>query len=35
MWVAVNVLISGPKISDRTKRDQKQLNLLDINMELA
>ena len=35
MWAAVNVLKSGRKISDRTKKNHKQLNLLDINIKLA
>ena len=29
------MLKSGPKISDRTKRHHKQLNLFDINIKLA
>ena len=35
IWAAVNVLKSGPKISDRTKRHHKQLNLFHINIKLA
>ena len=35
LWPAVNVLKSGPKISDCTKRHHKQLNLFDIHIELA
>ena len=35
MWLGVNVLKSGRKISDRTKKHQKQLNLFDINIKLA
>ena len=35
MWTAVNVLKSSPKISDRTERHQKQLNLFDIDIKLA
>ena len=35
MWSAVNVLKSGPKISDPTKRHDNQLNLFDINGALA
>ena len=35
MWPAVNVLKSGPKISDHIKRHQKQPNLFDINFKLA
>ena len=35
MWVAINVLKSGAKISDPTKGHQKQLNLFDINRRLA
>ena len=35
MWAAVNVLKSGPKISDRTTRDHKYLNLFDVNEKLA
>ena len=35
MWAAVNLLKSGPKISDHTKGHHKQLNLFDINIELA
>ena len=35
MWAAVNVLKSDPKISNRTKRHQKQLNLFDVNMKFA
>ena len=34
MWAAVNVLKSGAKIFDPTKRHQKQLNLFDIIMKL-
>ena len=30
MWAAVNVLKSGPKISDGTKRHHNWLNLFDI-----
>ena len=35
MWAALNVLKGGPKISDSTKRHEKQLNLFDINRKLA
>ena len=35
MWAAVNVLKTGSKISDQTKRDHKYLDLLDINRKLA
>ena len=35
MWAAVNVLKSGSKISDPTKRHHKQLNLFDINGKLT
>ena len=35
MWAVVNVLKTGPKISDQTKRDHKYLDLLDINRKLA
>ena len=35
MRAAVNVLKSGPKISERTKRHQKQFNLFDIKIKLA
>ena len=35
MSAAVNVLKSDPKISNHTKRHQKQLNLFDINMKFA
>ena len=35
MSAAANMLKSGPKNSDRTKRHQKQVNLFDINMKLA
>ena len=35
MWAAVNVLKSGPKISDPTKRDHKHLDLFDIKGKLA
>ena len=35
MWAAANMLKSGPNISDRTKRDHKQLNFFDINIKLA
>ena len=34
-WSAVNVLKSGPQISDSTKRHDTQLNLFDINGKLA
>ena len=34
MWWAVNVLKSGPKISDLTKKNERQLNLFDINWTL-
>ena len=35
MQSAVNVLKSGPKISDSTKRHDRQLNLFDISGTLA
>ena len=35
MWSTFNVLKSGPKISDPTKRHDTQLNLFDINGTLA
>ena len=35
MWWAVNVLKSGPKILDPTKRDDAKLNLFDINGTLV
>ena len=35
MWATVNVLKSGRKILDSTKRDQNELNLFDINVKLA
>ena len=35
MWTAVNVVKRGPKISDRTKRHHKQLNLSDVNKKIA
>ena len=35
IWAAGNVLKSGPKISDRTKRHHKQLIFFDIKIELA
>ena len=35
MWSAVNVLKDGPKISNPTKRQDKQLTFFDLNGELA
>ena len=35
MWWVVNVLKSGPKISDPRKRHDTQFNLFDINGTLA
>ena len=35
MWWVVDVLKSGPKISDPTKIHDTQLNLFDINEKLA
>ena len=35
MRSAINVLKSGPNISDPTKTDDTQLNLFDINETLA
>ena len=35
MWLEVNMLQNGPKISDRTKRPDTQLNLFDTNEKLA
>ena len=35
MWSAVNVSKSGPKISDPTKRHDRQLNFFYINGKLA
>ena len=35
MWSLVNLLKSGPKISDPTKRQDRELNLSDINGTLG
>ena len=35
MWAAINVLKSGPKISECTNRHDKQLHFFDINITLA
>ena len=34
MWALLNMLESSPETSDRTKRRHKQVNLLDITIEL-
>ena len=35
MWSAVNLVKSGPKISDPTKRHDEELNSFNINWTLA